>query len=407
MESPVYSLAELNRHIRETIEDGYPDAIWVSAEIAAFNRNSFSGHCYLDLVDAQGEQAKIKAMIWKKTFDLLASKFEYRTSSSLRQGIKVQFLVKVEFNIQYGLSLIIWDVDPDYTLGEIARQRALTIKKLEDEGLLQRNKGLSPEFPILKIAIISSPTAAGYQDFVHHLETNPYGFVFHHQLFPAIMQGNDAIVSIEKSLKEITSNKSDFQAIIIIRGGGSTSDLQVFDSYELATLLAKASLPVLSGIGHQRDESVCDLVAWQSFKTPTAVADWLIEQGLQCDYSVRLLAQEIAQKIAFQFDSYLQNFQQCLLSHSRLAQRKCESENLLLLKLTAKTAHLAQKKWFTNSHELEKLETTIKEFNPLRILEKGYARVSQDGKWIKSKTEFLPENEVRIQWKDGQINIKN
>lgn len=411
MESPVYSLAALNRHIRETLEDAYPDAIWVSAEIAAFNRNSFSGHCYLDLVDTMGEPAKSKAMIWKKTYDLLASKFEYRTGASLRQGIRVQFLVKVEFNVQYGLSLIIWDVDPDYSLGELARQRALTIKKLEDEGLLQRNKGLTPGFPLQRLAIISSPTAAGYQDFVHHLENNPYGFTYQIQLFGAVMQGNEVVLSIERALKEVEEHANDFQAIIIIRGGGSTTDLQVFDAYELAVKLANAPIPVLSGIGHQRDESVCDLVAWKSFKTPTAVADWLIEKSLECDNVVRQLAQDISQNLAFQINYYENNYRQTLIHISRLGQKKWEAENLLQHKLLAKTTQLVQKKWFSISGGLEKMENTIREMNPLRILEKGYARVSQEGKWVKQKKDLFPQKEIRIQWTDGHAivnrNTKN
>lgn len=403
MESPVYSLSELNRHIRETIEDGYPDAIWIMAEIASFNRNAFSGHCYLDLVDANGEAAKSKAMIWKKTFDLVAARFETKTGTPLRQGIKVQFLVKVEFNIQYGLSLIIWDVDPDFTLGEWAKKRAHSIKTLQEKGLLDKNKALQLNDPIQHLAIISSPTAAGFQDFVQHLKENPQGYAYQWNLFPSLMQGQEAIDSIGQALEQIKLELNHFQVLILIRGGGSQTDLQVFDELELAEKLADFPIPVFSGIGHQRDESVCDLVAHSSFKTPTAVADWLIESTTQWEWQALQMGQSISQKMAFllhEWQMAMESKQQViLLKFNRIR----EKESLRFQKLMFRNQWLLQKQLHGEEDKIREVEMKISEINPIRILEKGYVRASQKGVWVKRKQNLNERETIEIQWIDGEI----
>lgn len=404
--NPVYSLSELNLHIRQTMEDSYPDALWVSAEVASFIRNSYSGHCYLELVDGLGQQAKMKAMIWKKTFEIIQSKFEIRTGTYLKAGIQVQFLVKIEFNVQYGLSLIIWDVDPDFTLGEQAKKRALVIRRLEELGLLERNKTRKLDSPVQNIAIISSETAAGLQDFLVHISENEFGFSFNHRLFPATMQGNEAVGSIQKALAQIKDHISDFQAVILIRGGGSVTELQVFDEYDLAASLAEFPLPVFSGIGHHRDETVCDLVAHSRFKTPTAVADWLISNLLQCDALVLDLVQKMAQAISWKVIELEESFSKIHFALSRGFSKNIQNSQNQKNSILTKVNAAFHKAVFSERERFQNVNSKITEGNPIRIFQKGYARVSQGGKLIRSRAMANSTDNFLIQWIDGTLQVK-
>ncbi len=280
------SLHELNNSIRDSISVAFPERLWVIAEINELNINK-SGHCYLELIEKNNDTdeiiAKARATIWAFTFRLLKPYFETTTGRNFSSGLKVLLLVKVEFHELYGYSLNIHDIDPTYTIGDLAIQRRKTIEKLKNEGVFQMNKELElPSLPS-KIAIISSETAAGYQDFIDQLNQNPYGYVYNTKLFPSIMQGNDAIESITHSLDRIYNYGDFFDVVVLIRGGGSQSDLSCFDNYWLANHVAQFPIPILTGIGHDKDESVTDLVAKHSLKTPTAVAEYLINRYLDLE----------------------------------------------------------------------------------------------------------------------------
>lgn len=260
----------------------FPDSYWVVAEIASINRQQNNGHCYVTLVDkganARQVLAQAKATIWSSRYQMLSRFFEDKTGQPLKAGLKILFQANVRFHELYGMSLDILNIDPNYTIGDLARQRQETLKRLETEGLLTRNK--SHEFPLVpqRLAIVSSATAAGYQDFIHQLQHNPFGYAFETTLFPATVQGNEAPASVRHALQLISKYKPGFDAVVIIRGGGSQTDLSCFDDYSIAAAIANSPLPVLTGIGHERDESIADIVAHTRLKTPTAVADFLIEQ---------------------------------------------------------------------------------------------------------------------------------
>ncbi|MBC6988432.1 exodeoxyribonuclease VII large subunit [Hymenobacter sp. BT491] len=282
------ALAELLVRVRQTLADRFPESYWVVAEIADLTLPRFDGaHCYLVLTDqhvtGRGAQlkAQARATIWSQRFQQLAPAFEEQTGQSLRLGLKVMLRVKVTFHEQYGLSLDVLAIDPTYTVGELARQRLLTIKKLEAKGLLDRQKELSLALGPQRLAVISSPTAAGFQDFVHQLGESPYDFAV--ALFPASMQGEDSPASIRAALDLIRPRRQQFDAVIIIRGGGSKTDLLAFDDYGLSAAVGSFPVPVLTGIGHERDEAVIDLAAHLSLKTPTAVAAFLTERLARLD----------------------------------------------------------------------------------------------------------------------------
>jgi exodeoxyribonuclease VII large subunit len=274
------SLTELQLMIRDSLYIALPDMYWVIAEISEINEN-YSGHCYLEIIekhpDDQNVKAKAKAIIWSKRYRFLKSFFENITGESLREGLKILVKIKVEYHELYGLSLIITDIDPAFTIGDMAMKRQMVIQRLEEEGVFTMNKEI--HFPIApqRIAIISSKNAAGYSDFIKQLTDNSYGYIFNTVLIEAAMQGTDTEQGIISALDKIAIDYHLFDLVVIIRGGGSQSDLSWFDSYNIAYHITQFPIPVITGIGHDKDISVTDMVAYNSLKTPTAVADFLIE----------------------------------------------------------------------------------------------------------------------------------
>ncbi|MFC6997842.1 exodeoxyribonuclease VII large subunit [Rufibacter roseus] len=277
------TLFEFNRRLREEIENALPHRYWIIAEISECRVHHQSGHCYLTLTDKEpGSKSTLTAQargtIWKRQYSEIASYFEAQTGHPLKSGLKILFNASPRFHELYGFSLDIHDIDPTYTLGDLARQRQETIDRLQKEGLIELNQKQSLPLVPQRLAIISSPTAAGYQDFVAQLEKNPFGYAFRLTLFEASVQGAEAVSSIKAALHRVSMQRQAFDAVVVIRGGGSQTDLLCFDHYELAATVAQMPLPVLTGIGHERDESITDLVAHTALKTPTAVAAFLIDR---------------------------------------------------------------------------------------------------------------------------------
>lgn len=280
MESQI-TLKELNLLIKDTLQLSFPESLWVVAEIGELKTNQ-AGHCYIELVQKEDQAdtivARSRATIWSWQFRFIKPYFESTTGQTLAAGIKVLIAVSVEFHEVYGISLNIKDIDPTYTLGDMARKRQEIIKRLTDEGVIAMNSEIPLADIPSRIAIISSPTAAGYEDFINQLQNNSSGYQFYTKLFPAMMQGNDAAKSMINALDHIFEHEELFDVVVIIRGGGSQMDLNCFNDYDLAYHVAQFPLPVLTGIGHEKDESITDMVAHTKLKTPTAVAEFLIEK---------------------------------------------------------------------------------------------------------------------------------
>ncbi|MCC2548174.1 exodeoxyribonuclease VII large subunit [Hymenobacter sp. BT175] len=281
-------LAELLRRVGQTLAERFAESYWVVAEIAELTLPRFDGgHCYLVLTDqhttGRGAQlkAQVRATLWSQRYQTLASDFAEHTGQELCAGLKVMLRVQVRFHEQYGLSLDVLALDPSYTVGELARQRLLTVRKLEAKGLLERQKLLPLPIGTQHLAVISSPTAAGFQDFVQQLRESVYDFTI--TLFPASMQGAEAPGSIREALDLIRPRRRQFDAVLVLRGGGGKTDLLAFDDYGLAAAIGSFPIPVLTGIGHERDEAVVDLTAHSSLKTPTAAAIFLIERLARLD----------------------------------------------------------------------------------------------------------------------------
>lgn len=277
MHRKILTLHDLNKRIKYVIEDGFPETYLITAEIAT-QRIDQKGHCYLEFVERDKEFiiAQIRATIWSSTFRIISQQFKSVTGMPITKGIKVLVEVEVSYHERYGLSLNVLDIDPSYTLGEMALKRKEILERLSLEGLIGKNKEIS--FPVLplNVAVISSPSAAGYEDFVNHLRYNPFAYSYKIRLFSAIMQGNRSEDSVLNALKICSENHELFDIIVIIRGGGGEADLHCFDSYAIGRSIAHMPLPVISGIGHQRDRTVVDEVANTTVKTPTAAAELII-----------------------------------------------------------------------------------------------------------------------------------
>ena len=274
------SLLEFNTLLKGIIRENTDNHYWVVAEISELKVN-YSGHCYIELVQNDSDSDKIlarsRATIWSQTYRMIKPYFETTTGQTLAAGLSVLVKVRIEFHEVYGLSLNITDIEPTYTVGELAIQKQKVIERLIQEGVLEMNRELLLPQPLQKIAVVSSKTAAGYGDFADQLSNNSYGYKFYYKLFPAVMQGAEAERSIIAALDRIYAFEDIFDAVVLIRGGGSQLDLNCFNSYWLASHIAQFPLPVITGIGHEQDDTIADLVAHSRLKTPTAVAAFLIE----------------------------------------------------------------------------------------------------------------------------------
>lgn len=380
------TLFELTNLIKLELENNLEPSYWVIGEISELRLNQ-KGHCYMELVEKENTfiQAKLRANIWSYTYRNISSQFESVTGTPLKAGIKVLFNVSINFHEVYGMSVTVNDLDPNYTIGERSRLREETIKKLNEAGLTDRNKSLPlPDVP-QHIAIISSDSAAGYGDFMNQLNENPRGYHFRTELFTALMQGNEAVISIRKALKAIHESNSHFDAVVLIRGGGAQADLDCFDTFELARAISLFPLPVLAGIGHERDQTVADFVAHTSLKTPTAVAEFLIS-GME---RFNDLLHEYIYRIEKVFEQKLNIEQHNLLQLSHQVEQgafRILKNHEHQLKEKSLTLNFTIKRYFERqSSQLNALEKQIDLIDPETIFRRGYSITLKDGKSISNQ----------------------
>lgn len=309
MPNNALSLYELNQQLKKGLEGLFPFPVWIMAEISEMNSTQ---HCYLELIERSEATdktiAKMRATIWSYTYNIIKPYFETTTGYALSAGLKVLLCVEVQFSERYGLSLNVKDIDPNYTLGDMQQRKRAILQRLEEEGILEMNKmTIFPSLP-KTLAVISSQKAAGFQDFEKQLHQNTYGYQFHTKLFPALMQGEQASAAIVQALEQIYDCEELFDAVVIIRGGGAVAELSCFDDYDLAAHIAQFPLPVLTGIGHEKDKSVVDEVAYYSFKTPTAVASFLLDCFQDFEHKVIQASETFSNLIKTSLDAQYQKF---------------------------------------------------------------------------------------------------
>jgi exodeoxyribonuclease VII large subunit len=377
-------LHELNGMIKSVLGQAFPDTCWVTAEIADLKCNR-KGHCYLELVEKDEDTtiAQMKATIWAYEYRRLGLKFEQVTGESLKPGMKILLLASVVFHEVYGLSLTVRDLDPAYTLGEMARRKKEVIERLRKEGIIDLNKGLPLPLVPQRIAVVSSPTAAGYGDFFNQLDRNAYGYTFIHELFPAMMQGNEAETSIISAMNDIRKRKDRFDVLVIIRGGGSAIDLNCFDSYPIAAETARFPLPVITGIGHEKDDTVVDIVAHTRMKTPTAVADFLIS-GLKAFeesiLDIRKRLQTFTERLLKDERYRLQTISQKLSYVPLRISSTYENRLMIYSKDLSNYARQMLKK---ECDKVSYMEQAVRHLDPQNILRRGYSITRHMGKTVK------------------------
>ena len=390
------SLYELGRLIRLTLREGLPDAYWVQAELSEV-REAYNGHCYIELVEkaerGNALLAKARGTIWANVYKMLKPYFESATGQAFTAGIKVLLQVSVEYHELYGLSLTVHDIDPTYTLGDMARRRREIIAQLEEEGVLTLNKELP--MPVLpqRIAVISAAGAAGYGDFCDQLMGNPYGFVFYPKLFPAVMQGDRVEETVIAALDRIADERESWDVVVIIRGGGATSDLSGFDTYALAANCAQFPLPIVTGIGHERDDTVLDMVAHTRVKTPTAAAEHLIAALVEAATRLDGLTADVATGITNRLHREEKRVEQ-------LAQRLPALFSVIHANGLHRIAQLEtrlhtglQRSLTEQMHHLQLMEKVIEGASPMQILQRGYSITRCDGRVVRNVTD-LPEGTV-------------
>lgn len=402
------SLSELTGQIQAVIRQNFSNTIWVRAEISELRENG--GHCYLELIEKESDSdhiiAKVRANIWSGTYRMLKPYFESSTGESFRAGMTVLVSVVVEFNGLYGFSLNIRDIDPVFTIGELAARRMEIIRQLEAEGIADMNKELS--FPVLpqRLAIISSETAAGYGDFCDQLNANSRNYAFYPKLFPAIMQGMQAELSIIQALEKIYDHIDLFDVVVIIRGGGATTDLSCFDSYNLALNCAQFPLPIIAGIGHQRDVSILDMVAHTSVKTPTAAAEFLISNLDEAEDMINEFAHQLSNFASKATKNEERRLEMTRLRIKQAARTGFLKETNLLSTYLIKIKNYVQNRMVHESSRLNLIQTKIETHSPKFLTERGYTITTMNGKRLTSTQEIKTGDKITTHLPDGNFNSK-
>ena len=401
------TLTELQRRVRQSLEERFALPLWVSAEIAEIKVN-YSGHCYLELVEKGGDngvpKAQVRAVIWRSQYPRIAAYFEAETGQRLAAGIRILAKATVNYHEVYGFSLQLLDVDPSYTLGDMERQRQQTIARLQAEGVWEMNRQQELPAVVQRIAVVSSSRAAGYQDFCNELAKSPYRFSL--TLFDAVVQGAAAEESLVDALGRVAEQEASFDAVAIIRGGGSSSDLNCFNAYRLCNHVAQFPLPVVTGIGHEKDTSVADMVAHTALKTPTAVAAWLVERmaqvdgylawaGLQLGSSATQITHAAAVELERLGASLTQESARLLLGERNRMERAEEY-------LRSAPADLLR----GCDRRLTAASDLLLSYSVDRVLRRGFAVVRRGGEALRSVEGLAPGDLLAITLADGQVQAE-
>ena len=430
MKNERLTLYELNSLVKEVIECEIPNEYWVEAELSECHESR--GHCYMELIQKDEQTAtpiaKAQARCWASKWMIVRPYFERTTGQRLHAGMKVLLKVYAQFHEAYGFSWIVSDIDPTYTLGDMARKRQEIIRQLKAEGVFDLQKELSLPLFCQRIAVISSETAAGYGDFCNQLTDNPYGFKFLTWLFPAIMQGDGVEQSVIQALNRINDVIDDFDCVVIIRGGGATSDMSGFDTLALAENVANFPLPIITGIGHDRDESILDMVSHTRVKTPTAAASLLVDHQKQvldalndAQDTITLCAQQKRSTLNAQLSaiqeaiprlfSIVKTRQEARLDtyYQRIAHQiglKLSTLNAQLSTIESKIPMVLERRLTSERHRLEILEEKVHSLDPALLLKRGYSITLFHGKAVRDPQDLKAGDEIETRLEKGTVVSK-
>ncbi len=397
------TLFELNALVRSTLESRLSQQYWVETEISECRENN--GHCYMELIEKDPLRntpiAKASAKCWRSAWLKIKPRFIEVAGSMPRPGMKLLMRVGAQFHEAYGFSWIISDIDPTYTLGDMARRRQEILRQLAEEGVIELNRQLPLSPFAQRIAVVSSQTAAGYGDFQDQLQSNPYGFQFAMSLFPAVLQGEAVEESVIKSLNDIYGRLEEFDAVVIIRGGGATSDLSGFDSLALAENIANFPLPVITGIGHNRDQTVADIVAHTSVKTPTAAAALLIENLLATSNAITDMAQRLRQCTVSVVEAQKQRLQHAVkilpLHVTTLTSRQGSKLENISTRVNSAIRNMLERQ----SHRIAMLQQRTEALDPEKLLRRGYSITTINGKTVTDSKQLRVGDTVLTRFAEG------
>lgn len=408
---PHITLVELQRRIKMTLSEQFALPVWVSAEVADLKVN-YSGHCYLELIEKDHKSengvptAQVRAVIWRSSYSRIAAYFEAETGQRLAPGIRILAQVLISYHELYGLSLQITDIDSAYTLGEMEQQRQKTIARLQEEGVWEMNRAVPMPLLVQRLAVVSSAQAAGYQDFCKELDRSGYRFDL--TLFDAVMQGTAAEESILMALGCVAEQQEEFDAVVIVRGGGSTTDLNCFNAYRLSSHVAQFPLPVLTGIGHDKDQSVVDMVAHLPLKTPTAVAGWLIERMSSIEGWLEGAAQQLHDITTTRMREAELRLEQQLADVRRLTMERTIQEKLRLEAAERLLPERIETLLRFEQQRLERAEEVVESRSPQQILKLGFAILRGEDRAIRTTEELKQHTRLKVELSDGvtEINLK-
>ncbi len=407
-ESPALSLFDLNSRIRKTIENGLPELYWVTAEISEISLNFKSGHVYLELVekDSAGDKmvARARATIWSALYRSIKPFFETTTGQSLQSGMKILVKVSVEFHEVYQFSLNIRDIDPSYTLGDLARQKQEVIRRLEETGVIDMNRKLPLPLVIQKIAVISSPSAAGYGDFMHQLQQNAGGYHFETVLFEALLQGNEAVASLLDALSRIAGSGINWDLVAVIRGGGSKLDLSCFDQFDLAYFAAQFPVPIVTGIGHERDDTVLDLVAHQRCKTPTAAAEWIIDVTQAFDQWLDDQGHLAADHALSGLRTAREGLERLFRNLPVRVHQRISASMMKLDVVAAQCRQIIPYQLREMGRRLTSLQKQADLLDPVHTLRRGYSILTVDGRSLRTTERLEPGTAIHIRLHQGELD---
>ena len=399
-----YTLSEIAEQIGTAVEDQFPEDVWVEADITSFNVNASSGHCYMDLSDKDGNtEAKLKANIWKTKYRMISDFFVQQTGQALNKGIRVLLRGTIGYHPTFGLAISVLEIDPQFTMGEQKLKRERILTDLREGGFTEIQKTLP--YPIVpqRVAIVSSQGAAGFEDFCNQLENNAYSFHFELALFQSVMQGAGVEADVVAAFKQIESMATEYDVVVILRGGGAESDLFGFDSFAIGEAIACCPIPVLSGIGHEKDWTVPDFVAYKREKTPTAVAASLIESCLEFAQAIEGLAAEAVanaeQAIGQKLDALRSQENKILRSPKNKLGREAERLEYRISSLKQS----AQNQLRSKQQNIALMEAKLGLLNPKTILEKGYSITTKAGKTVRQATQLQKGDEVQTMFLDGKV----
>jgi len=401
------TLFELNHIVRSVLESSLDEEYWVEGEFADASVG-FGGHFYGEVVqkDAKGKNivARARVTCWARNYNIINLRFQKETGEALRRGLHVKLLVRVTFHEQYGYALNILDVDSSFTLGDMAKRRREILNQLQQDGIINDNKELLLPSLLKHIAVVSSANAAGYGDFCNQLEHNDYGLFFHHHLFPAVMQGSNVEESVMTALAAIADESYRWDCVVIIRGGGATGDLSDFDSYPLAAAVAQMPIPVIVGIGHERDETVLDFVAHTRVKTPTAAAAFLIDNGTQQLARLDDLQNHIMQNVSLMCERQLRRMEQLTVLLTSAPRQRLLTEQHHIQMLQSRYMQSARFMLQNAKLKLENLEARYLTLDPALQLKRGYSLTyTAEGRLLRSSADLHPGDQLITRLADGTV----